>query len=121
MNTALPSFHPIEPFVAAIPVDWPTVVSEAAIYRRQDYRPADCWRFALDRDYARRMRLAQPAYEASMDPLERERRQLEAQMALLRGRFVSREERIEIARKMRAYSERIDEIEQIQAFKVAAE
>lgn len=115
-----PTFEPLAAFVDAIPVNWPVVVAEAANYRAQEYSPVDCWAFALDRDYARRVRIATPAYEATLHPLELERRHHETEMALLRGRFATFNERIEIDRKMKFHADRLAEIEALQSKRVAA-
>ena len=117
-----PTFEPLAAFVDAIPVNWPVVVAEAANYRAQEYSPIDCWAFALDRDYARRVRIATPAYEATLHPLELERRALELEMTLLRDKLLGAHvnERGRITSRMAAYSARLVEIEVLQNERVAA-
>jgi hypothetical protein len=108
-----PSFHPIEPFVEQVPVDTATVLCEAMHYRRQDYPAADAMRFALQRDYSRRLREAQPAYEASMDPLTRELRAINLQLELLREKLLGKRmwERQNIISQMHALYQRLNELQ----------
>jgi hypothetical protein len=106
-----PSFHPIEPFVEQIPVDTATVICEAMHYRRQDYPAADAMRFALQRDYSRRLREAQPAYEASMDPLTRELRAINLKLELLREKLLGMWERQHIISQMHALYQRLNELQ----------
>jgi hypothetical protein len=95
-----PSFHPIEPFVEQIPVDTATVICEA-----------DAMRFALQRDYSRRLREAQPAYEASMDPLTRELRAINLKLELLREKLLGMWERQHIISQMHALYQRLNELQ----------
>jgi hypothetical protein len=117
-----PTIDPLAQFVDAIPVNWPVVIGEAANYRRQDYSPLDCWRFALDRDYARRVRVATPRWEATQHPLERERVALELEMTLLRDKLIGAHpwDRERYTARMAAYSRRLAEIEAMQSARRAA-
>lgn len=133
-----PSFHPVEAFMDAIPVDGRTVMREAIhaarIERRMQVRNFgarakslfECAKFgmdyALERDTSRRATKANAAWVASMDPLERERVALELEMSLLRNKVLGKRgfERDRIYQRMAAYSKRLAEIAAAQSKREAA-
>jgi hypothetical protein len=75
-----PSFHPVQPFLDAIPVDVVMVVGDAIRYRRAGERAADAMKWALQRERAVAMKEASRAWQAS----------LETRMEILRTRVLGK-------------------------------
>jgi|GEM_PF-5214179 len=85
-----PSFHPVQPFLDAIPVDLPFVVGRAISYRRQNYPAVTAMKWAREEERAIAMCEASRAYQASLDPVTREIEALETRMYVLRERVLGK-------------------------------
>lgn len=135
---ASPTFDPVEPFLAQVPVNRSRVMSEALHFARKSRRlekklfgdQAASLRYcategmteAMAREESRRRTIANGMYVKSLPWLEQERFALETELYLLRDKFVGchMNERERIAEKMAGLTRRIAEIEAIQKSKEAA-